>query len=335
MADPTATKVPYEDPDQTHYIDIGTVPNPLLGVWWTEQTVSNVPENVMGWLTAQGWRITGVTSDASTNPPTNTYALTKQELSNERVLIDLCNSYTDAANDARYANEVRYGDVVTDWTQALASTDTHFGNQITAQNADLGVYLTDLDSYMTEIETLTNTTADNLATDYAAHKLLSQSLLTDLGTTEVARIKELFAGTLAEQLQRLTDQGMYSSIRALDITERNARDRDDQLQKHYDSLAREKNTNEHLLWNERLQIAQQNNQAITQKLQTTTARLDGWKSVAEANQKLMAYQLDTRNNLLLGLYSFVERREDIAPQWKDMSTMIASLADSAGGWITP
>jgi len=49
----------------------------------------------------------------------------------------------------------------------------------------------------------------------------------------------------------------------------------------------------------------------------------------------MAYQLDERNKLLIGLYSFVERREDAAPEWRDMSTMIAGLGDSGGGWLSP
>jgi hypothetical protein len=49
----------------------------------------------------------------------------------------------------------------------------------------------------------------------------------------------------------------------------------------------------------------------------------------------MAYQLDERNKLLIGLYSFVERREDIGPEWKDMTQIIAGLGDSAGGWLSP
>lgn len=334
MANPTATTVPYEDPDQSQ-IALDPVANPWLSTWWTAETVSGVPENVMGWLVAQGWKITAVASDASTNPPTKTYALAKQALSPELTLNSLCNSYTKAANDARFANEVRYNEVVADWTEALASSQTHFGNQVTAQNTDLGVYLTDLDTYMTAIETLTDSNAADLATDYAFHKTTTQAYLDNLGSTEVARINEQFAASLAVQLQDLTDRGMYSSGRAADLTERNTRDRDEQLQRHYDALARERLGNDHVLWNERMQLAQQNNQQIVQKMNSAVMRLEGWKHVAAENQKLMAYQLDTRNNLLIGLYSFVERREDVAPEWRDLSKMIAGLADSAGGWITP
>jgi len=82
-------------------------------------------------------------------------------------------------------------------------------------------------------------------------------------------------------------------------------------------------------------LAEHKHRAIAQRPETAVKRLTGWQSVADENRKLMAYQLDERNKLLIGLYSFVERREDIGPEWKDQATMIASLGDSGGGWVTP
>ena len=82
-------------------------------------------------------------------------------------------------------------------------------------------------------------------------------------------------------------------------------------------------------------LSEHKHRAIVERMNTAIQRLDGWKSVAADNRQLMAYQLDERNKLLVGLYSFVERRDDIAPEWKDMATMIASLGDSGGGWVTP
>jgi hypothetical protein len=332
---PSATVVPQEIPDQSEII-VATGPvNPLSSMWFEDRTITGVPEVVMGWLVAQGWRITGISSDATTVPPTKYYALAKAQLSPYQTLISLCNTYQLAALDAFNANTVRYGEVVQDWTEMLASTQTHFGTQITAQNADLGVYIADLGTYMDQIDTLTTANADNLASDYAIHKVLVRGLLTNLGSTEVTRINEQFAASLAVQLQGLTDRGLYSAGVAADITARNVRDRDEQLQKLYDALAREQTGNEHLLWNERAQLAEQNNRVITQMMETATRRLAGWRDVAEANQKLMAYQLDTRNQLLIGLYSFVERREDQGPEWKDMSQMVASIGDSGSAWISP
>ena len=96
--------------------------NPFLTIWWTSETVSGVDDTVMGWLVAQGWDITGVTQDNSTTPPTLYYALAKQAIDPNRVLLDLCNSFTVAWNDAKFANELRYNQVVADWTETLQAT---------------------------------------------------------------------------------------------------------------------------------------------------------------------------------------------------------------------
>jgi len=82
-------------------------------------------------------------------------------------------------------------------------------------------------------------------------------------------------------------------------------------------------------------LAEHKHKAIVERMNTTAARLDGLRMTHDQNRALMAYQLDERNKLLIGLYSFVERREDAAPEWKDMSTMIASLGDSGNSWMTP
>jgi hypothetical protein len=82
-------------------------------------------------------------------------------------------------------------------------------------------------------------------------------------------------------------------------------------------------------------LSEHKHRAIAERMNTAVQRLDGWKSVAADNMKLMMYQLDERNKLLIGLYSFVERRTDEAPLWSDMTKMISGLADSGGGWLQP
>jgi len=327
--------VPYEDPNTLEEINLPRVVNPWWGLWWADQTVSGIPETVMGWLVAQGWRVTDISQDATTTPPTLYYALTKPVMDSASVLLSLCNNWTLAANDARGANQVRYNETLRDWKQLIESQHTHFEAQVEVHNADWGLYITELDAYMDKIEEALYTNRTNPEADYELHKTTTRDLLVDLGTTEVARINEQFAASLSEQLQMLIDHGLYTSAVAVDITARNHRDRDEQLQKHYDALAREKLGNEHQLFAQRLQLADHVQRAIVNEMNTAAARLDGWKTVADMNQKLMAYQLDTRNQLVVGLYGFVERREDIAPERKDMSQMISGLGDSAGGWLTP
>lgn len=514
-------QVPEQDPGQGQIL-LPSVINPLLGVWYTTQTVTNVPENVMGWLVAQGYEITGITQDTTTVPPTNYFALTREGMDPVQTIAFLCNSYTIAANEARSANQIRYNEVLTNWTQMIDTSHDQFNAQTDEQNAQAGVFLTDLDDYMTAIETLiadnqsqlaldateakdaliimdsrltelednaaanaviinglltgltTNVNTyvseieailtlldsdytaveadldaisvsagalvttfagdyqailDQLESDYDLHAIATVGFLDGLGTTETARINEQFAAQLSVQLQALVSSGLSTSTLITDITARNHRDRDEQLQLHNDRLMREKLDNQHKLYQQQfgmrsrmmdaevqlhsvrqevlryqaslisgtfellqnvrnrviagkqailaareanarlgievnstllqqlqtaltgvlggkerfsnllMQIAntlsEHKHRAIAERMNTAVQKLDGWKSVADENRKLMAMQLDERNKLLIGLYSFVERREDIGPTWNDSAKMIAALGDSGGGWITP
>ncbi len=734
---PEIPEVPYQFPrqDEIYYPDVA---NPILGVVWNTQTITRVPENVMGWLVAQGYQVTGITQDTTTVPPTNYFSLTKEEVDPQQTLLSVCNAYTSAVNNARDANEHRYNQVVTSWSQMVSTSQEQFNKQVEQQNEQAGIFFTDLDSYMTAIETLIadnqsefaldaseakvslvvmdsrltelednaadsaviitnllteqennlqayissydarlaelqNNVTDHIATvladvnsleavleshvadyaqqfdllvsnynnhvvdidallanvasnvttyvtdvatiltaldsdyqavstdlgairttagnlvdahvldynavlallssdyttqastiravvnflfpDYAAHATVTRNItgtlesdyllhspaatafLDDLGSTERARINEQAAASLSVQMQMLVSKGLYMSTIPVDVTQRNWRDRDENIQLHNDRLMREKYDNQHRLYeqqrgvrsqtmdnehrlyeqqramraqiidaegrlyeqqagmrartldgknqvhtvqqevlryqaslisgvyallqdtrnrvlsgkqaifaardaNERLgievqtrlysqlqdvrqriiesadriyqlrdvyakwantethrtyeqlqQIKQQfveaverqhaakqtvtrtemsqrdtllqqlqtaltgvlggkerfsnllmqnanalsasKHRAIAERMNTAAQRLDGWKSIADENRKLMMYQLDERNKLLVGLYSFVERRDDIGPSWQDAARVVTSLGDAAGGWIQP
>ena len=661
-------KVPEINPNQTLPLVVPRVVNPFVSIaqWFATQTISDVPENVMGWLVAQGFEITNIRQDNTTVPPTNYFSVKKEGLTPSGVLLSLCNSFTLEANNARTANQIRYNDVLASMTNMVDSSHQQFDAQIDEQNAQSGVFLTDLDEYMTAIETMitdnqaqvvidannakialdemltrlgdletnasdnaadiealfaeqsTNlatyvnnynsrlaeldqnfaaylgdvlskissldSTLDNhiaeydqafailsgnytahaesidaqlakvssdvdayvdqveailvqleddyqkvaldleqandgfgstlsqyagdynailslLETDYATHAQLARGFLTNLGQTDLARINEQFASSLSSQLQMLVSRGLSMATMPIDVTARNQRDKDEQIQILNDRLNREKLDNQHRLYEqqasmrarkldgvdrlhavrqevlryqatfvnniyslrtdatnrilagrqgvfaakdannkygievssnlygklqdvrqrtidsidriyqlrdvfakwdteeanrryERIQqieaqflestqrqyvanqdvtktemaekhtllgqiqnaltalmsgkeryavllmqnanaLAEHKHRAIAEMVNTKVQRLEGWKSVAAENMRLMTYQLDERNKLLMAVYAFVERREDIAPQWNDMAKMIAGLGDSGGGWLTP
>jgi hypothetical protein len=375
---------------------------------------------------------------------------------------------------------------------------------ISSDYDDVALEITDL---MAEGQTaLTTHTGDYnavlgaLETDYDLHAGAATAFLDDLGATDLARIKEEFATSLATQLQRLTDNGLYSSLAAAAI-ERNTRDRDEQIQMLNDRLMREHFENQHRLYgqqtamrqgtmagkermhglqqelwryeatqitglhalqqsvrdrsmagkqalyalrdaNSRLKIEVQNTlyaagqdmrrglieqagrlqqlqQAVTQytsgqrdklleqiqsvvtqdmagldrqhalqqtisgaamaarntllqqlqdaekgfmtgkeryaaltmqnastlaehrhkmiveRMNEVMTRQDGAQKKHDEDMKLMAYQLDTRNQLLIGFYGFVERREDVGPSIEDLARIATSLGDSSSGWIQP
>ncbi|GAG35584.1 unnamed protein product, partial [marine sediment metagenome] len=89
-----------------------------------------------------------------------------------------------------------------------------------------------------------------LADDYDQHAPLATGFLDGLGATELARINEKFAASLATQLQQLTDRGLYSSAVSVDITARNTRDRNEEVVALNDRLNREQFENQHKLYAE-------------------------------------------------------------------------------------
>ena len=585
--------VPYQDDGQGPIFELLKT-TPYSPGWWTAQAISNIPSDSVGWLVSQGWQITGITYDSTVVPPEPYYAMTRQSLQNWMILQGLLEEWTLSYNTALGRNAARYNDVVWAWEQMMLSTQVHFDNQITEQNAHVLLYLGNLDTYMNEIDTLiddnqTQIVADaalantaltaaearlsdlesnvsvavaeirslltdqdgNLATfladfstklgeldtnytahlaivnpliasleatlatfiadantllttiladyttleteidvllandastltthagdynavlalleaDYAVHANTSRQFLIDLGRTETARIAEKFTASLSTQVQQLVDRGLYSAALMTDITARNTRDHNEEIVALNDRLMREKLVNQHQLYGQQVTmrnstmagkdriyglrrelsqyhaaqitgvygllqdvrnrtlaakqtilnvqqavtqftinvrdgllavlngivereaagidreytakqdvsrvamteeerilamvqdalkgliagkdryaaalmqlsstLAEHKHRAIVEKMNEFNARLAGQTAKHSENMALMAYQLDERNKLLIGIYSFVERREDVFPSFENLATICTSLGDAGGGWITP
>lgn len=657
--------VPHQDPEQTSIL-YEYIASPYSPGWWTTSTVTNIPNDSVGWLLAQGWTITDITFDTSTQPATPSYAMSRQSLQNWTILQGLLDAWTYAYNLANQNNTIRYNDVVENWAQMIDSTQDQFIAQTAEQNSQATLFLANLEVYMdavdvligqnaaqvvvdaeevgaalavldsklSDLETnasanattigglLTNQTSylstfltdfaaklaeldtnyaahliviegllteadldlsafqdsqtaelanlqaaysshlselddllasagayltdiagdvnailasmesdytsldsditallssgttsldsfaddyeavlDLLETDYTLHSATATAFLTDLGSTELARINEAFAASLSTQLQQLSDRGYYSSQAAADITARNTRDKNEEIAALNDRLNREKFENQHRLygqqtamrtgrlsgkdrlhsvrqevtryqasqitglyqllqsmrdrtlgaktglyalrdanvklnietesrlydagqalrrvlieeaarlnqlqqaitqWNvgqrdrllEQIQgivaqraagidrqhalqqeisrvamserdtlfgqlqdaakgiiagkdryasllmqnastLAEHRHKIIVEKMNETAVRLEGLQTQHTDNMKLLAYQLDERNKLLVGLYGFVERRDDVAPSFEMLTQMAAGLGDAGGGWVTP
>ena len=254
--------------------------------------------------------------------------MAKDVLDTKKVLQNVLDDFTNRDNTAKWANEVRYNSVVNHWADLMANTEDYLDTQAAEQVSHAIVYLNNLSTYMDEVDTL----IDANQTDYDTHVPTATAFLTDLGTTDTVRINEEFAASLATQLQQLTDRGLYSSGVAADITARSNRDRDEQIQALNDRLNREKWENQHRLYDQKFRMKEQ---TIVQKMNESAARLAGLAGKHAEDMQLMKYMLDTRNQLLVGLYGFVERRDDIPPSWENLSQVVAGLGDAGGGWISP
>lgn len=303
--------VPSQSPAQSQIV-FPHVTSPYTSLWWTNQTISDIPSESVGWLVSAGWTVVGIRYDESTTPPTPYYNMARQSLQNWYILQSLLNSWTIAYNDARDANQTRYNEVIANWTQMLSSSQAQFSVEAEQQNAHVSLYLGNLATYMDEVESLIVSNQDELdaaigaanamlstsesdyagfkadytsvlallPSDFTLHQATATGYLTGLGATELARINEAFDASLAVQLQQLVDRGLYSSELVAGVTARNARDRSQEIAALNDRLAREKLENERSLYS-----------ALTAVRQAT---LLGKERLYTLGQELLRYRLATK-----------------------------------------
>lgn len=234
--------------------------------------------------------------------------------------------------------------------------------------------------------------ATTLLSDFNSHVTTATAFLTDLGTTETARINEEYDNLKAGNNNRLVDRGLYSSALVTQMEAQVERERSERLSKHNDDINREKFENQHKLYDQKyrmrlgaletsFRVLEGASQALSARLQhgqwasrvrhevaqlsiaaklnllglseryyqfllqgitwqtdqrmkiydaLFRTRLESLKvrqSVAGYHTELIKYKLDSRNQLALAMFQFVERREDSYPGLGDMAALVASLGD--------
>ena len=209
MAD--ITPPPDQDPgiDNFNFQDIQT---PWATTWWNTQWITQIPEQSLGWLLAQGWQITSIDYDQTKQPPIPYYALTKDVMNNTLVLQSMLNRYTVAYNDARFANQERYNEVVQSWTTLFEGTQDYHEDEVDQQNAHCALFLGNLETYMNEVDSLIDANQTQLQIDASSATTALDELnakLDDLETNADAN------ATIIEGL--LTDQASYLSSFLTDL----------------------------------------------------------------------------------------------------------------------
>lgn len=269
---------------------------------------------------------------------------------------DVINMWIDAITRARHHLDTT-GDVsdghVTIYFDQMDSL-------VSGVESEIDLALTDMTDAGTELATqltLYLNRLNALEGIYDTHEATAEAFLTDLGTAETDRINEQFDSALAKNLQALTDRGLASSVIVTAITARVERERSEALTNLNDRLAREQLDNEHKLYEQEVSLkgmvldgrVKYNSALMTKAqflvetrkqlaltvMQARMARITGRMDVRDREEKLMLTQLDIHNNLAVGLWGFVERREDEYPGLEVMTKLIAGLGDSGGSWIQP
>ena len=192
---------------------------------------------------------------------------------------------------------------------------------------------------------------------YATHEADAEALLVNLGVAKLALINEKWDSALANSLQDLTNRGLYSSAIVTAITASITRKRAEDITNMQDQLAREKLENEHKLYAQEMDmlgmvmdgklknastqfqygqyLVEVRSKCALTVMEARMKRIQGSMEVRDREDRLMAYQLDERNKLMVGMFGFMERRSDDGPRIEDMTRLICGLGDSGGGWVTP
>ena len=204
----TTAIVPLQDPGQTELL-MGLQVSPWNMNWWTQQTITNISgfDASYGWLLSQGWNVVGAPAfDNTTTPPTPFYTMSRFGLNNWAVLQSLLTEYETEANEAIWANAVRYNDVVRSWENMIASSHVQWDLEITERNTQATLFLGNLDTYMTEVDGLIDANQAQIVLDAAdAETALddAHTKLTELETNTVASIATI-EGLLTTQEGYLT-----------------------------------------------------------------------------------------------------------------------------------
>ena len=282
-----------------------TAESPNAGGWYFTSNIGGVPEEAVPFMLAQGFEINGVFQVDAFNPDVKAYSLTKTRLNNAQVIYDLLQSFTEAYNEGRTANDKRYEDIIRLWTEMLDKGEEHIdGAKVELEN-EIVLHMTTLDALETEYDTFFADVRDDLS-----------NLNITLNADRI-RVNNQFDALVAAEGQRLASRGFYSAALISSITagveERRALALTEVSEREQRLIA---------------DIALRKNQVYVDVLRMRSGIIDTKMGLTNRKQEFLKYQLDERNRTLVGLFGFVEKREDTYPGLGAMAQVSASLGES-------
>lgn len=347
---------------------------PYTPAWWVNSYIDRIPETAVGWLVAQGWQVIGtyevddVTYYQMTRQSMQSWKILQS------LLEEFVQSYNEgrSANSIRYNDII---DLWTSAIKKVRTTlDTiadHSDEHVSLYFTYLDDVNRDIDQAIAYCQADVDETGDEVQDRLVAylnelerlegfhttHSGLASGYLTGLGVTELARINESFDNQLEKARQELVNRGLYSSGLFAQYDARIERERNEAIVALNDRLNREKWENQHRLYDQQMAnrlaylngllqhadgtfkhgqwVVDQRRTLAVLAMQARLERIRGRMDVRDREEKLMAYQLDTHTNLAVGLFGFVERREDTYPSMESVTKLVAGLGDAGGGWVTP
>ena len=221
--------------------------------------VSNVPDDALAWMLAQGWQISSTSQDNSTTPARTLYNMTRGGMTNSTLLQMLIASYTSAYNEGRINNSNRYIEILTNWTSQVSNTIIELDKMAANNNTFATSQLSSLSSLMSQVDTKILTaynevilgktyldgletlmdSVDTRITETDVEIALGKSYIANLGVEETYRINEQFDNLRAKTQLDLVNRGFGSAALLAQSDARVERERSMALTDLADKLARE------------------------------------------------------------------------------------------------
>lgn len=292
-----------------------------VSAWMTYVTAADIPGDSVPWMLAQGWEMVSIRYDTTTTPSTPYYNMTKRGMFEAAMLQSLVNTYTNAYNEGRNMNAARYDNIVYNWSALIGKCITQLDSMAANNNTYVSLYIGQLGTLMDQVD------AQIAAASAKATSLITYA--TTLGAADLILINERFDNLLAKTRQELTSRGFYSSPMVTQADARVERERTLAILELDDKINREKMDAEKF-------CIQAQHQAVGHQLQANLARLTGLTQVHEQEMQLYKYMTDTRNNIVIGLFGFEERRTDSYPSLEIMAQLCSQLGNSGStSWVQP
>lgn len=311
-------------------ISPATQTTPFTDNWYKVDTVNRVGSGAVPVMLAQGFEITNARRGASTQTTTSgtrevsdifsgvvtsttvqtteyTYDLRRTTLQNEVIVQELLNSFTNAYNEGRDITDKRYEDILRVWGDMLDKTQTDMDTHLTTLDGRVNLYLAELTDLETDYE--------DFFTDVKA-ELDDLTVSLDADRT---RVNNAFDAQLAASDQGLANHGFYSSAMISNI--------DAGIEERRQLALTEITEREQRLTAD---VTLRKNEIYLSVLRMRAGLIDSRMGLTNRQQDFLAYQIDTRNRLILGLLGVVENREDVYPGLGSMAQIASSIGQQGG-----
>ncbi|HUS40430.1 MAG TPA: hypothetical protein VMX74_13340 [Pirellulales bacterium] len=280
---------------------------PDISDWYSSDSISDVPDVIAPYLAAHGFIVEGG-DPYYVGGEFAGWALNmrRQKFKHGDAIQDLIDRMTDAYNEGRKHNDRRYEDLIDNMDDLIGKAQVHMDSAKADLDDKISLHLT---------------TLSGLETDYNTFFVDVQADLDGLTVTldaERLRVNNTFDAQVAQSNQRTMNQGFYQTPVRTSMEAGIEELRSQQLLEIADKEKR-------LI----ADITFRKNEIYKSVLQMREGLIASQMGLTNRSQEFLAYQLDTRNNLALAMFKFVEAREDDYPGLGDMAALATSLGDDA------